>query len=287
MKANANVRRRSYLRLLILSLSLIGVGCAGGKYSSPIQPAPLPPPSPSTRSTLQGPWEIFFQSDLNPHEFIVLEANLSLTDKHLFSEANGAVIFQGQGSMPYQPAISLSHLGGVCHSGSADEVTFDGTLANPNSGTQAITFTLAENSTLGSAVMTASASITATGAMSGTYTLPAACGFPEDHGTISGYEDSTKFSAADVYGGTIDGNAVVVRFASANDGVGASADGTYSGTTLALTGFASGDALTLTGTISGRKPLGLHYTIRYTTSSEFTIPTQNRSVASQNLPRCP
>ena len=132
-------------------------------------------------------------------------------------------------------------------------VTFDGTLANPNSGTQAITFTLAENSTLGSAVITASASITATGAMSGTYTLPAACGFPEDHGTISGYEDSTKFSAADVYGGTVDGNVVVVHFASVNGGVGASAGGTYRGATLALTGFASDDVLTLTGTLSGQE----------------------------------
>lgn len=252
MKANANVRRRSYLQPVILSLSLIGVGCGGGKYSSPVQPSPQPPPSPSSSSSLQG-WEIFFQSDLNPREFIVLEANLSQTDKHLFSEANGAVIFQAQGSMPYQPAISASHLGGECHSGGVDEVTFDGTLANPNSGTQATTFTLAENSTLGSAVITASASITATGAMSGTYTLPAACGFPEDHGTISGYEDSTKFSAADVYGGTIDGNAVVVRFASISGGVGASAGGTYNGTTLALTGFASDDALTLTGTISGQE----------------------------------
>lgn len=249
MKANANVRRRSYLQPLILSLSFIGIGCGGGKYASPTQPSPQPPPG---GSSLQGPWEIFFQSDLNPREFIVLEANLSQTDKHLFSEAHGAVIFQGQGSMPYQPAISVSHLGGECHSGGADEVTFDGTLANPNSGTQAIPFTLAENSALGSAVISASASITATGAMSGTYTLPAACGFPEDHGTISGYEDSTKFSAADVYGGTLDGSAVVVRFGSANGGV-ASASGTYNGTTLALTGFASGDSLTVTGTISGQE----------------------------------
>ena len=252
MKANANVRRRSYLQPLILSLalsvSLIGIGCGGGKYS-PIQPSPQPSPG---GPSFQGPWEIFFQSDLSPGEFIVLEANLSQTDKHLFSEAHGAVIFQAQGSIPYQPAISVSHLGGECHSGGADEVTFDGTLANPNSGTQAATFTLTENSTLGSAVISASASITATGAMSGTYTLPAACGFPADHGTISGYEDSTKFSAADVYQGTLDGNAVVVGFGSATGGV-ASASGTYNGTTLALTGFTSGDSLTVTGTISGQE----------------------------------
>jgi hypothetical protein len=72
--------------------------------------------------------------------------------------------------MPYRPVIHVSHLGGECHSGGADEVTFDGTLANLNSGTQAATFTLTENTT----VITASASITAAGAISGTYTLAAA-----------------------------------------------------------------------------------------------------------------
>jgi hypothetical protein len=50
--------------------------------------------------------------------------------------------------MPYQPVIHVSHLGGECHSGGADEVTFDGTLANLNSETQAATFTLTENSTV-------------------------------------------------------------------------------------------------------------------------------------------
>jgi hypothetical protein len=241
-----------FTEIAVTALIFVMGGCGGGKYSSPVQPSPQPPPSPSSGSNLQG-WEIFFQSDLSPGQFIVLEASLSQTGKHLFSEPDGAVIFQAQGSIPYQPVISVSHLGGECHSDGADEVTFDGTLASANSGTQSATFTLAENSTLGSAVITASASITATGAMSGTYTLPAACGFPEDHGTISGYEDSTKFSAVDVYRGTIDGNAVVVHFASVNGEVGASAGGTYNGTTLALTGFASDNVLTLTGTLSGRE----------------------------------
>jgi hypothetical protein len=108
---------------------------------------------------------------------------------------------------------------------------------------------LTENST----VITASASITAAGAISGTYTLAAACGLPEDRGTISGYKDSTKFSAADVYRGTLDGNAVVVWFASATGGAEATAGGTYNGAPLALAGFASGDALTVTGTISGQE----------------------------------
>jgi hypothetical protein len=182
-----------------------------------------------------------------------LEANLSQTDTHLFSEANGAVIFQGQGWAPYQPAIQVSHLGGECHSSGADEVASDGTLENPKAGTQAATFTVTENGNLGSAVITASASITAAGAMTGTYTLPAVCGFPEDHGTISGYKDFTKFSAVNVYQGTLDGSAVVVSFASTTSGAEATASGTYNGAPLALTGFDSGDALTVTGTVSGQQ----------------------------------
>lgn len=249
MRAKAARIPGRFVEIALTALIFVMGGCGGGKYSSPVQPSTQPP---SSGSNLQGPWEIFFQSDLNPRDFIVLEANLSQTDKHLFSDANGAVIFQGQGSAAYQPAITVSHLGGECHSSGADELTFDGTLENPNSGTQAISFTLAENSNLGSAAITASASITAAGAMTGTYTLPAACGFPEDHGTISGYKDSTEFSTVNVYQGTLDGNAVVVGFGSATSGV-ASASGTYNGTPLALTGFASGDALTVTGTVSGQQ----------------------------------
>jgi hypothetical protein len=65
---------------------------------------------------------------------------VSRPDKHLFPEANGAVIFQGQGPMPYQPVIHVSHLGDECCSGGADEVTFDGTLANLNSGDPSCNF---------------------------------------------------------------------------------------------------------------------------------------------------
>jgi hypothetical protein len=50
------------------------------------------------------------------------------------------VIFQGQGPMPYQPVIHVSHLGDECCSGGADEVTFDGTLANLNSGDPSCNF---------------------------------------------------------------------------------------------------------------------------------------------------
>src|SRR3954463_16545254 len=86
---------------LILALSLVDVGCGGGNYSPPAQPSPQPSPHPSD-SGLTEPWEIFFQSDLNPGEFIVLEASLSQTGEHLSSEANGAAIFQGHGTLPYQ-----------------------------------------------------------------------------------------------------------------------------------------------------------------------------------------
>lgn len=82
--------------------------------------------------------------------------------------------------------------------------------------------------------------------------------------------------------GTIEGNAVVIHFASVNDGVGASAGGTYDGTTVALTGFASDNALTLTGIISGQETTSFAVYDSIYTPSEFTIPTQNLSVVSQN-----
>jgi len=209
----------------------------------------IPPPTPTT---LGGRWEVFFQSNVARNEFIVLEANLILTNKHLSSETNGAVIFSAQGPLPYQPVLQVTHLGGGCHDGVEDEVIFDGTVEEPKSGTQSASFTLTENSTLGSAVITATASISPTGLISGTYTLPAACGFPEDNGTISGNKDDSNFSAQ-VYKGTLDGKSVSLSFALGTTG--ATASGTYGGTPFSLAGFASGDALTMKGVISSQETM--------------------------------
>jgi hypothetical protein len=243
MKAIAEFRRRSYLKLLIFPLSLVAIGCGGSSYST----SPQPSPSPGAQS-MQGSWTIAFHSDLSDN-YTVLEANLSQAGTRVFAGATSALVYQGT---TLQPTIPLASFGNKCDSGGVGSVTFDGTLTNKPATGEAINFTLTEDGELGIAVITASGSLNGGMSLDGTYTVPAACGYHEDHGTLHGYLSSAKFSGGSSYSGTFQSDAIVVRFTSESSGFGVSATGTDNGAPFALTGSTTGLSLTLTGTISGR-----------------------------------
>jgi hypothetical protein len=246
MTKNTPVKLLSNLRPLLLSLSLVAVSCGGSAYS----PSPQPSPSPNeTTVSMQGSWTIYFQSSVSPNSFTVLEANLSQTGTKVFAGAPSALVYQGT---TLGPTIPLTSLGSKCDSGAVGQVTFDGTLTNVQATTETVTFSLTENGALGKAVITGSASSNGTQVSNGTYTIPAACGFPEDHGTFQGFQDSVKFSSVNTYHGTFQGNAITVKFAS-DEAFGVSATGTYNGTPFSLTGSATGFFLTLTGRISSQE----------------------------------
>ena len=237
---------------LILALSLVDVGCGGGNYSPASQSSPQPSPGPSAVPSMQGSWEIVFQSDVSPNKPTVLEMNLSESGTHLTAEPTGVLAFQGKGAGTWVLALELSRFGGKCNSSGADEVTFDGTLADQRPITQNVTFTLTENGTSGSAVITASASTDGSSTLDGTYSIPAACGFPEDHGIVRGFRDLPKFSNGNTYSGTFPGHAVVVHFAFESTGFGVSATGTDNGAPFYLTGSTVGMSFNVTGTVSGQ-----------------------------------
>ena len=248
MTTNTPVRSLSYLKLLILFLSLMGIGCGGSGYSPSPQPSPQPSPNPGAND-MQGSWTMWFHSDVSPDGYTVLEANLSQAGTKVFAAATSALVYQGTTLLT---TIPLTSLGSKCDSGGVGWVTFDGTLTNQQATSETVTFTLTENGALGSAVIAASASTDGTKILDGTFAIPAACGFPEDHGTFQGYQDSAKFSGADTYYGTFQGNAITVHFASGT-GFGVSATGTYNGTPFTLTGSTTGLSFTLTGKISSQE----------------------------------
>ena len=250
MTKNAPVKRLSFLRPLIFSLFLIAAGCGGSGYSSSPQPSPSPSPSPNpnTISSMQGSWTIWFQSTVSPNSFTVLEANLSQTGTKVFAGAPSALVYQGT---TLQTTIPLTSLGSKCDSGSVGQITFDGTLTDVQATSETLTFSITENGALGTAVITGSASTNGTQIPGGAYNIPAACGFPEDHGIFQGFQDSVKFSGTDTYHGTLQGNAITVQFAS-DKAFGVSATGTSNGTPFSLTGSATGFSLALTGQISGQ-----------------------------------
>jgi len=247
MNAVAKLASRFYSISIILSLSLINIGCGGAGYSSPMPPSPQPSPNPTLKS-MQGSWTISFHSDVS-NDYTVLEANISQAGTHVFAGATSALVYQGTALSTTIPPTAL---GSKCDSGGVGTVTFDGTLANQQASTEAITFTLAQTGALGTAVINASSSTNGAQILDGTYTVPAACGFPDDHGTFQGFQDSVKFSGADTYTGTFKGDSILVNFQSDASGFGLSAAGTDNTAAFSLAGSTTGFFLTLAGTISGQ-----------------------------------
>ena len=157
MKAIPIVTRSPYLKLLVLSLPLVAIGCGGSSYSP--QPSPQPSPNPGVQS-MQGSWTIAFHSGVSPDSYTVLEANLSQAGTQVSAGATSALVYQGTTLLT---TIPLTSLGSKCDSGGVGEVTIDGTLTNQQATTETVTFTLTENGALGTAVITATASTSGTG----------------------------------------------------------------------------------------------------------------------------
>lgn len=241
------------LTLLTLLTSLSILGCGGGGYVA--QPSPVPPPGPPQASvqTMQGQWEIVFHSSVSPTNYEVLEANLTQTGTHVFAGAPSALIYESTARFSNSLSFKVSRFGGECDSNGTDEVTFDATLTNITATTETVSFTLTETGTLGSALTSASISTHGT-QVSGNYSRPAACGFPEDHGTFEGFQELNGHSAQDRYHGHFNSgaDAIVATLVSNAPGFGLSASGTDNGTPFTLSGSTLGQSLSLSGTVSGR-----------------------------------
>jgi hypothetical protein len=246
MNAHRATVCRAALRLPIISCALFVVGCGGGYMAPPAQQQPPPPPA----ATLEGSWEIHFQSLVTPSNATVVEANLSQSGAHVFSGAPGTLAYRGTG--PDAVEIPLTQFGGNCDSGGNDQVVFDGMLTTTGS-TRTITLTVTETGTLGSSVITGTASTDGSQFTSGTYSIPAACGFAEDHGTFEGFRDSFQLNPGDTFSGTFNGgaDAIVMRFANDATGFGITASGTDNGTPFSIPGSTTGLSVTLSETVSG------------------------------------
>jgi hypothetical protein len=201
----------------------------------------------STPLSMQGSWIVLFHSAVSDGCF-ALDANLSEVGNHVFADRTSALVFQPITCKSSTIEMQLEHLGGECDGGSVGDVTVDATLS---SGT--VSLTLSKTGSLGSVVTTASASNNGGSISNGTYSTPAACGFPEDHGTVEGYQDPLAFSGQS-YSGTLTFNgsahATVARFTAPNNSFDLSVSGTSDGTSFALSGSTVGWSLSMTGTIA-------------------------------------
>ena len=101
-------------------------------------------------------------------------------------------------------------------------------------------------------MITATASTDGSQVTNGTYSIRAACGFAEDHGTFEGFRDSFNTNAGG-YGGNFNGgaDAIVMHFTNDPIGFGITAAGTDNGTPFSVNGSTVGLSVTLTGTVAG------------------------------------
>jgi hypothetical protein len=245
---------RSIFLLAALSLSLSMPGCGGGGYAGSTGSGGNGGGNgggsggPSVVS-MQGSWEIVFQSTVSQNQYTVLEANLTQTGTHVFAGAPSAVLYRSTGLRLASLSLKASELGGQCDSNGTDEVTLDATLTNVTATSETVAFTLTETGDLGSAVITGSSSTDGT-QVTGTYSIAAACGAPEDHGTFSGYQDSA--SDYDFYSGSFNGgsDAIVVTIVSQRFGI--TFSGTDNGAPFTLQGSTVGFSAELEGTVGGK-----------------------------------
>jgi hypothetical protein len=201
----------------------------------------------STPLSMQGAWIFLFHSGVSD-ACLALEANLSEVGNHVFSDNASTLVFQPTTCKYSTLFLQLKHLGGECDSGSVGDVTVDATLSSG-----AVSFALSETGALGSAVTTASASNNGGSISNGTYSTPAACGFPEDHGTVEGYQDPLGFSG-ETYSGTLTfsgGAHAIVAYFTSSANFELSVSGTCDGTPFVLSGSTIGWSLNLTGSIAG------------------------------------
>ena len=234
-----------FVGMAVTAVIFATAGCGGGARMTTQTP---PPPTPIEQS-MHGAWILLFHSDVSDGN-MALEANLSQAGSHVFADKTSALVFEA--SCNCTLLTQLDHLGGKCDSGGVGDVTVDATLSSR--GPTLVSLTLSETGALGSAVTTASASTDGAGINDGTYSTPAACGFPEDHGTFTGYRDSITFFG-ETYSGSFNGGAdvIVADFSSTADSFGLILFGTDNGTSFALSGSTVGTSLNLTGTIAGRE----------------------------------
>jgi hypothetical protein len=139
-------------------------------------------------------------------------------------------------------------LGGACDHGALGDDSIQATVSG-----QTLSFTLTEAGSLGTGTSTGTATVSSDGTQitSGTYTMPAACGFVGDSGTVTGAvikPFSGTFAGMLANGATTD--AVTVTISQSNYNL--SVTGTDNGAPFTLSGTVVGATFHVTGTIAGR-----------------------------------
>jgi hypothetical protein len=238
------------LGLLFVAAAFLIAGCGGGSVASPVSSTPTPV-TPTT-ANVQGQWQVIAQST-NGGTGVLIETNLAQSGSTVTAAKSSVVLIQGVPG-------TYTGLGGECDNGALGNDSIQATVSG-----QTLSFTMTEAGSLGTGTSTGTATISSDGTQitSGTYMIPAACGFQMDNGTLTGAvikPFSGTFAGMLANGSTTD--AVTVTISQSNYNL--SVTGTDNGTPFTLSGTVVGATFNVTGTIAGQS---VQYVGLYETSA--------------------
>jgi hypothetical protein len=233
------------LHALIFSCLMIGCGSGNGSGSNNNGGGGTPSFTPVN---VQGQYEVQANSTVVQNGVTLIETNFTQTDTSVFAAKGSVVVIGGTLS---NNLISLETVAGECDNGVLGNDSLQGTFS---SATQA-TFTLTEAGSLGTGTAAGSPTFSSDGTkiVSGTYSVPAQCGFPADSGSlvgiqVPGFSGTYSGMLANSGGGT---DIVIVTIS--QTGLNLSVSGTDDGTPFTLNGTAVGATFNVSGTIAGQQ----------------------------------
>jgi hypothetical protein len=173
----------SILKALLVVSLFLPIGCSG--LNSSHNNGGSTPTTSFTPANIQGQYEVQVNSSAEANDVSLIEVNFTQTDTDIFAAKANVVIINGTMS---GSNIQLQTVGGECDNGVLGNDSLQGTFA---SATQA-SVNLTEAGALGTGTATGSVTFASDGTkiVSGSYTMPAQCGFSAASGTIVGVKVS-------------------------------------------------------------------------------------------------
>ena len=231
---------KAYVCALLLALAF-SVGCGGGSSSgSSGNPTIIP-------VNIQGQYEVVAASSSSPTAVSLIETNFTQTGTSVFASKQNVVVIEGTTGTS---GITLNNLSGECDNGVVGNDSIQGTFSSQTQSSISLT----EAGSLGNVTATGNVTFSPDGSSisSGTYTIPAACGFLADSGPITGTQIK-PFSGS--YAGMLangSGSTDAVIVSVSQSGLNLTVTGTDNGAAFTLTGGAVGATFDVKGTISGQ-----------------------------------
>lgn len=230
----------------VVVFSLLLVGCGGGGNNSGGGGSSNPNAVPNA-AAIVGSWQIQATSTINPGLAVLIETNLSETSSETLTSSGFVVISaQVNGNQ-----LHITGTGDECQqAGTAIESSGSINVMQQSGETQ---FTMTETGQNGSVTATGTITFSSDGksVISGTYNLPAGCGFPADAGTLSG---SQVVVPSGTYSGTLTTANVASRMIltlTASQNYQITGTGTLDGAPISFTATVVGSAFNATVTESG------------------------------------